>query len=167
MTKSKFSFRNAISLLFTMAVALLFVPAFAATIHAPDSFMYDAVRGQIVLGTDTVKCGLAPSSYTYNRATHTKRSDVTEVTGTGYTAGGQTVTVTVTNDTTNHKLVIGVPQIVWSGSTTITARQLFCYKSTGTAANDNLILFADFGTDVSSSGGTFTVNAITVEYSGF
>ncbi|HLP71137.1 MAG TPA: hypothetical protein VK181_26805 [Rhizobium sp.] len=141
--------------------------AFAATIHAPDSFLYDAVRGQIVFGTDTIKCGLAPSSYTYNRATHTKRSDVTEVTGTGYTAGGQTVTVTTTNDTTNHKLVIGVPQIVWSGSTTITARQLFCYKSTGTAANDNLILFADFGADVSSSGGTFTVNAITIEYSGF
>lgn len=150
-----------------LLTALMSFSAFAATIHAPDSFLYDAVRGQIVFGTDTIKCGLAPSTYTYNRATHTKRSDVTEVTGTGYTAGGQTVTVTTTNDTTNHKLVIGIPQIVWSGSTTITARQLFCYKSTGTAANDNLILFADFGSDVSSSGGTYTVNAITIEYSGF
>lgn len=167
MFKSRLSFRSIIPALFAIAVAVIASPAFSATIHAPDSFLYDAVRGQIVLGTDTVKCGLAPSSYTYNRATHTKRSDVTEVTGTGYTAGGQTVTVTVTNDTTNHKLTIGVPQIVWSGSTIITARQLFCYKSTGTAANDNLILFADFGSDVSSSGGTFTVNAITIEYSGF
>lgn len=154
--------------LFTLfALALFAGPALAATIHAPDSFLYDAVRGQIVLGTDTIKCGLAPSSYTYNRATHTKRSHVTEITGTGYTAGGQTVTVTVTNDTTNHKLVIGIPQIVWSGSTTITARQLFCYKSTGTASTDPLILFADFGADVSSSGGTFTVNAITLEYTHF
>lgn len=158
------------SLFAVLALALaVFVPSVqAATIHVPDSFLYDAVRGQIVLGTDTVKCGLAPSAYTYNRATHTKRSDVTEVTGTGYTAGGQTVTVTVTNDTTNHKLVIGIPQIVWSGSTTITARHLFCYKSRGGAASaDELIVFADFGSDVSSSGGTFTVQAITLEYTHF
>lgn len=147
-----------------IALALFAGSAGAATIHAPDSFLYDAVRGQIAFGTDTIKCGLAPSTYTYNRATHTTRADVTEVTGTGYTAGGQTVTVTVTNDTTNHKLVIGIPQIVWTGSTTITARQLFCYKSTGTASADPLILFADFGADVSSSGGTYTVNAITLEY---
>lgn len=153
--------------LFAVVLALLAGPASAATIHVPDSFLYDAVRGQIVFGTDTIKCGLAPSSYTYNRATHTKRSDVTEVTGTGYTAGGQTVTVTVTNDTTNHKLTIGVPTVVWTGSTTITARQMFCYKSTGTAANDPLIVFADFGADVSSSGGTFTVQPVTVEYTHF
>jgi hypothetical protein len=139
----------------------------AATIHVPDSFLYDTVRGQIVFGSDTIKCGLAPSSYVYNRATHSKRSDVTEITGTGYTAGGQAVTPTVTNDTTNHKLIIGIPQIVWTGSTTITARQLYCYKSTGTASADPLILFADFGADVSSSGGTFTVNAITIEYTHF
>lgn len=155
--------------LFAVLALAVFVPSVqaATTIHVPDSFLYDAVRGQIVLGTDTIKCGLAPSSYTYNRATHTKRSDVTEVSGTGYTAGGQTVTVTVTNDTTNHKLTIGIPQIVWSGATTITARQLFCYKSTGTASTDPLVAFADFGADVSSSGGTFTVQAITLEYTHF
>lgn len=151
-------------LLIGAVLAIASLAAQAATIHAPDSFLYDAVRGQIVFGTDTIKCGLAPSSYTYNRATHTKRSDVTEVTGTGYTAGGQTVTVTVTNDTTNHKLVFSLPTIVWTGSTTITARQLFCYKSTGTAANDPLFLLADFGTDQSSSGGTFTVEPINLQY---
>ncbi|MFT3964143.1 hypothetical protein [Propionivibrio sp.] len=139
----------------------------AATIHVPDSFLYNSVLGQIVFGTDTIKCALAPSSYVYNRATHSKRSDVTEITGTGYTAGGQVVTPTVTNDTTNHKLVIGIPQIIWTGSTTITARQLYCYKLTGTASADPLIVFSDFGADVSSSGGTFTVNPITIEYTNF
>ncbi|MBK8399954.1 hypothetical protein [Propionivibrio sp.] len=148
--------------------ALTANPALAATIHVPDSFLYDAVTGAIDVNTDTIKCGLATSGYTYNRATHTKRSDVTEVTGTGYTAGGQTVAVTVTNNTTLHKLVIDIPQIVWSGSTTITARQLFCYKSRGGASTaDELIVFADFGSDVISSGGTFTVNAIAIEYTHF
>ena len=142
----------------------------AATIHVPDSFLYDAVRGQIVLGTDTIKCGLATSGYTYNRATHTKRSDVTpESSGTGYTAGGQAVTLSVTNDTTNHKLTIGVPTIVWTGSTTIPdARWLYCYKSRGGAASaDELVTVADFGETKFSSGGTFTVYPITLEYTHF
>lgn len=55
--------------IFSVALALFSGPVSSATIHAPDSFLYDAVRGQIVLGTDTVKCGLAASGYTYNRTT--------------------------------------------------------------------------------------------------
>lgn len=151
-----------------LAAVSLFAQA-ATTIHVPDSFLYDAVRGQIVFGTDTIKCGLAPSTYTYNRATHTKRSDVTEVTGaTGYTAGGQTATISTTNDTLTHKLSIVITPAVWTGATTITARQVFCYKSRGGAATaDELVTVGDFGVDVSSSGGTYTVGAITLEYPGF
>lgn len=138
-----------------------------ATIHVPDSFLYDAVTGNIDLNTDTIKCGLAPSAYTYDRVAHTKRSDVTEITGTGYTAGGQTVTLTVTKDTTNHKLVISTPQIQWTTST-ITARQLFCYKSRGGAASaDELILFAVYSTDISSTAGTFTAPTVTIEFTNF
>lgn len=150
-----------------LAAVSLFAQA-ATTIHVPDSFLYDAVRGQIVFGTDTIKCGLAPSTYTYNRVTHTKRSDVTEVTGTGYTAGGQTATISTTNDTVNHKLSIVITPAVWTGATTITARYVFCYKSRGGAATaDELVTVGDFGVNVSSSGGTYTVGAITLEYPGF
>ncbi len=153
--------------------ALLAVNSFAyaatGTPHVPDSFLYDVISGNIVK-TDTFKCGLTTSAYTYNRATHTKRSDITnEVTGTGYTAGGQTVTSFVaTNNTTSHKLSIVVTPAVWSGSTTITARNLFCYKSRGGAASaDELVLIDNFSADESSSGGTFTVSPITIEYTHF
>ena len=113
---------------------------------------------------------LTPSAYTYNRATHTKRSDVTnEITGTGYTAGGQAVTsIVVTNDTTNHKLSIVITPAVWSGSTTLTARNLVVYKSRGGASSaDEIVCVDNFSADESSSGGTFTVSPITLEYTHF
>jgi len=56
-----------------------------------NSFFEDLARGAIDLDTDTIRVMLVTSSYTENKDTHTKRSDVTnEITGTGYTAGGVT-----------------------------------------------------------------------------
>lgn len=139
----------------------------AATIKVPDSFLYDATTGAIDVNTDTIKCGLATNAYSYNRATHTKRSDITNevAAGSGYSTGGQTASsVTVTNDTTNHKLVTVISPLAW-GTSTITARYLFCYKSRGGASSaDELIVISDFGSDISSTSGTFTVNPITIEY---
>lgn len=140
------------------------------TPHVPDSFLYDVAVGNIDLNTDTFKCMLTTSAYTYNRATHTKRSDVTnEITGTGYTAGGQAVTSIVpTNDTTNHKLSIVITPAVWSGATTLTARNLVVYKSRGGASSaDEIVCVDNFSADESSSGGTFTVSPITLEYTHF
>ncbi|HMV62707.1 MAG TPA: hypothetical protein PKE01_05200 [Rhodocyclaceae bacterium] len=152
------------ALLFTLGIA---VGANAATIHIPDAFLPAAVTGAIDLDTDTIKCGLMDVS-SYARATDVFRSDITEATGTGYTAGGQTVTsITVTNDTTSHKTVITITPAVWSGATTISATGAYCYKSTGTASADRLIVISDFGGTVSSSGGTYTVNAITLEFTHF
>lgn len=139
-----------------------------ATIHTPDSFLHDVAAGNIDLDTDTFYMMLVPDSYTYNRATHAKRSDVTEITGTGYTAGGKAVACTVTKDTTNHKTTIAFAETVWSGSTTITMKQACIYKHRGGAATaDELVCFADQSANVSSSGGTFTVPAITLEYTHF
>jgi len=140
-----------------------------STIHIPNSFLFDVFKGSIDLDTDTFKILLVTSTYAYNRDTHTKRSDITnEVTGTGYTAGGMAIVPTVTNDTTNDKLVVTLPQVIWTGSTTITARQAVVYKSRGGASSaDELVAIVDFGSDVVSSGGTFTVNEVSLEFTGF
>lgn len=140
------------------------------TPHVPDSFLYDVAVGNIDLDTDTFYSILTTSAYTYNRATHTKRSDITnEITGTGYTAGGQAVTsVVVTKDTTNHKLSIVITPAVWSGATTLTARNLVVFKRRGGASSaDELVCVVNFSADESSSGGTFTVSPITIEYTHF
>lgn len=130
---------------------------------AYDSFNFDAVTGNIDVNTDAFKVMLVTSAYTENKATHTKRSDVTnEVTGTGYTAGGVSVVPTVTNDTTNHKTVITFPQVTWPAST-VTCRKAVYYKSRGGASSaDELVAVDDFGADVTTTAGTFTLNATVI-----
>lgn len=128
-----------------------------------DSFVYDATTGAIDMNTDTFYVMLVTSGYTEYKAAHSKRSDITsEVTGTGYTAGGKAIVPTVTKDTTNHRTTLVFPQITWTTST-ITARKAVYYKARGGAASaDELVCVDDFGSDVSTTAGTFTLNATTI-----
>lgn len=129
---------------------------------AYDSYLDDVFAGNI-LKTDTYYVMLVTSAYTENKATHTKRSDVTsEVIGTGYTAGGQVIVPTFTKDTANHRETIIFPQITWPTST-LTARKAVYYKSRGGASSaDELVAVDDFGSDVVTTAGTFTLNATTI-----
>lgn len=128
-----------------------------------NSFFEDLARGAVDLDTDTFWVMLTTSGYSENKDTHVKRSDVTnEVTGTGYTAGGQSVTVTVTKDTVNDRLDVSLGSASWASST-ITARKAVYYKRRGGAATaDELVMVNDFGSDVSSTAATFTLNASTL-----
>lgn len=120
-------------------------------------------RGSIDFDSDTFKVMLTTSTYTENKDTHDFRDDVTnEVSGTGYSAGGNTATVTVTLDTVNDRVDISLGGTTW-GSSTITARKAVYYKSRGGAASaDELVAVNDFGSDVSTTAGTFTLNASTL-----
>jgi len=123
-----------------------------------DSYFDDLNKGNIVPNTDSFKGMLVTASYTPNKGTHAKRNDITnEVTGTGYTAGGTAVTLSVSLDTTNHRADVTATGPSWASST-ITARALVVYKSRGGASSaDNLVCYIDFGSDVSSTGATFQV----------
>lgn len=124
-----------------------------------NSFKKNIMNGAIDLDTDTIKVALVTSSYTPNADTHEDMADVTgEVAnGNGYTTGGATLAnKTVTADTTDDEGVFDANDVTWSTST-ITARGAVVYKSTGTAANDLLICYFDFGADKSSSAGNFTI----------
>jgi hypothetical protein len=127
------------------------------------SALYDGLTGAIDFDTDTFKVMLVTSAYTEDKDTHLKRSSVTnEVTGTGYTAGGATATITVTKDTTNDRIDIALGGASWASST-ITARKAVYYKSRGGASTaDELVAVVDFGADVSSVDGTFTLTASTL-----
>jgi len=124
-----------------------------------NSLLEDLARGAIDFDTDTFRAMLVTATYVANKDTHAKRSDVTnEVTGTGYTAGGTTVTATVTRDNATDRVDITFANPSWASST-ITARGVVIYKSRGGAATaDELVCYGDFGSNVSSTNGTFTVN---------
>lgn len=129
-----------------------------------NSAVRDEATGAIDYDTDSFKAMLVTSTYTPNKDTHAKRSDVTnEVTGTGYTAGGVAITATVAAvDTANDRVVITFASVNWPTST-ITARGMVVYKSRGGASSaDELVFYDDFGADVSSTAGTFTVAASTI-----
>jgi hypothetical protein len=129
-----------------------------------NSAIDEMARGDIDFDTNTFKAMLVTSSYTPNKDTHDFRDDVTnEAPATGnYVAGGETSTVTVTKDTANDKVTIQFGAVTWSSST-ITARGCVYYKSRGGASSaDELVAYNDFGSDVSSSGGTFAVAASTI-----
>jgi hypothetical protein len=127
-----------------------------------DSFADDLSRGNIDGDTDTFYGMLVTNGYTPNKATHTKRSDVTnEVVGTGYTAGGQAVAMTIAKDTVNHRETWTPANPSWPGST-ITGRGMVIYKRRGGVASaDELVCYIDFGADISSTGGPFAVNIST------
>lgn len=131
-----------------------------------NSFIRDVLVGNIDCDTDTFKVMLTTSAYTENKDTHTKRSDITnEVTGTGYTAGGGSTTASVAAvDTANDRVVVTIGAGSWSTST-ITGRKAVVYKSRGGASSaDELVCVIDFGSDVISSAGTFTLTASTVTF---
>lgn len=120
------------------------------------SFYEDSFKGLINCTADTFKMMLVTSSYTPAKSTHTRRSDVTnEVTGTGYTSGGVTITPTVNRDTVNNKVTISFTAASWPAAT-ITAQAGVVYKSTGAASADPLVGYVDFGGG-SSTSGPFTV----------
>jgi hypothetical protein len=126
------------------------------------SFFERLGRGAGDLQSVTVKCALVTASYTANKD-HDFFDDITnEVSGSGYTAGGDTITVTVTDDDANDRVDIVLGEAQWT-TATITARGAVYYVDTGGAAStDWLIAHVDFGSDRSSSSGTFTLSASTV-----
>lgn len=129
-----------------------------------NSCLEDLCKGNIVFGgasPSTFKAMLVTSTYAPDKDLHLTRSNVSnEVTGTGYTAGGNSATPTVTKDTANDRVDISWTIGNWT-SATITARAVVLYKSTGTAATDLLVGYVDFGSDVTSTNGTFAVTVST------
>jgi hypothetical protein len=78
-----------------------------------------------------------------------------EVSGTGYTAGGQViVSPTVTNSPAGS-LMYDMADQVWASPTSVTARGCKLYADV--LAGNNLIVGVNFGSDFTSTAGTFTI----------
>lgn len=140
------------------------------------SFNYDnyknlALKGSVALLTDTIKVALFTASYTPATKTDTFFSDIVanEGSGTGYTTGGiNLATPVVSTDTTNDRGVFTAANASWAGLTISNIRYAVIYKYTGTNSTSPLIAVIDFGSNQSSSGGTFTIswNASGIFYLG-
>ena len=123
-------------------------------------FLQQALNKEIDWDTDTIKVALLSNSYTPDQDAHNYFDDVVsfEVTGTGYTQGGNTLAnKTNTYNSATNVIVLDADDTTWSSST-ITARYAVVYDATpATNATRPLIGYVDFGSDQSSSNGNFTI----------
>ena len=127
-----------------------------------DAFLQDCLDGAQNLGTsgNTLKIALYTSSASLG-ATSSAYSATNEVSGTGYTAGGATLSSqAVAFDSTNQLAYLDAADPSWS-SATITARGALIYNNTKSNAS---IAVLDFGSDYSSSNGTFQVQLPSAAY---
>ena len=101
--------------------------------------------------TQIYKIALYNANANLNNST-TAYTTVNEITGTGYTAGGQVLTPTsLGSDTTNNTAFVSFNNVTWTPAS-FTTRGALIYNSTTGAA----VFVLNFGSDKTPNG-TFTV----------
>ena len=101
---------------------------------------------------DTFKIALFTSAATLD-ATTTAYSVTNEVSGTGYTAGGNTLSISQVPTSTSTTAFLDFTDTTWS-SATITANGALIYNSTN---SDTAVAVLAFGGDKTSTAGYFTI----------
>jgi hypothetical protein len=115
------------------------------------SFKQQILLGEHDLDTDTIKIALYTSAATLSAAT-TAYTTSDEVVGTGYTAGGNTLTG-ATVSLTGTTAFVDFTDTTWT-TATITARGALIYNS---SKSNKAVAVLDFGSDKTSTAGSFTV----------
>ena len=115
------------------------------------SFKAEILDEQHDLVADTIKIALFTSSASLGAGT-TAYSTSNEVSGTGYSAGGETLTSNVVT-TTGTTAYFDADDPTWT-SASFTARGALIYNSTN---SDKAIAVLDFGGDFTVSSGTFKI----------
>lgn len=125
------------------------------------SFKVDLLNGVHAFGTtvtrgstnaDTFYIALYTSSATLNSTT-TAYSATNEVSGTGYSAGGNSLTVSQTPTSTSTTAWLDFADSTWASST-ITANGALIYNSTN---SNKAVAVLAFGGDKTSTNGDFTI----------
>jgi hypothetical protein len=128
------------------------------------SFKVGILNGSFNFGSGTsqvFKIALYTSSATLSAAT-TAYSATNEVSGTGYTAGGNTLTISQVPTSSGTTAYLDFADTTWSNAT-ITARGALIYLANGTTNPSVAVL--DFGSDKTSTAGDFTIQFPTADAS--
>ena len=121
--------------------------------------LLEGVHNFLLSGGDTFKVALFTSSASLDAGT-TAYSATNEVSGDGYSSGGNTLTK-VNPASSGTTAFTDFANTTWSSST-ITARGAVIYNSTD---SDKAVAVLDFGSDKSSDTGDFTIQFPTADAS--
>lgn len=117
------------------------------------SFKLDMVNGRQNVASDALKIALYTAFADINENTTVYSSD-NEISGTGYTAGGQALSNVTVNSTSNGIVYVSFSNPTWNPAQ-FTARGALIYNTTRSNAS---IAVLDFGSDKTQAGNnTFTV----------
>jgi hypothetical protein len=128
------------------------------------SFKVGILNGSFNFGSGTsqvFKIALYTSSANIGAST-TAYSATNEVSGTGYTAGGNTLTISQVPTSSGTTAYLDFADTTWSNAT-ITARGALIYLANGTTNPSVAVL--DFGSDKTSTAGDFTIQFPTADAS--
>jgi len=126
------------------------------------SFKVALLNGEMDFSSDTsqvFKIALFTSAATLDAST-TAYSTTNEVTGTGYTAGGNTLTISANPASSGTTAFLDFADTTWTDAT-ITARGALIYKADG--ATNPAVAVLDFGADKTSTAGDFQVQFPTAD----
>ena len=116
------------------------------------SFKVDILEGKQNIASDTLKMALYTAYATLNQDTAAYTSD-NEISGTGYTAGGQELS-NVTINSGSNTVYVSFSNVVWNPAQ-FTTRGALIYNSTKSNAS---IAVLDFGSDkIQTGNNTFSV----------
>jgi hypothetical protein len=125
------------------------------------SFKVQLLNGEQNFSSNTFKLALYTSAATLGETT-TVYSASNEVPSTGnYTAGGNTLSVSVTPTSTGNVAYISFSNTSWTNAT-ITANGALIYNNTNA---NSAVAVLSFGGDKTSTNGTFAVNFPTADAS--
>lgn len=129
-----------------------------ATFNKFNSFVEHVAEGVHNLGSNTLRVMLTNSAPV---ATNTVKADLTDISaGNGYTAGGNTITITSSAQTSGtYKLVLADTVFTASGGSIGPFRYAVLWNDTPTSPVDPLIGWYDYGSAVTlAATETFTVD---------
>ena len=116
------------------------------------SFKVDILEGKQNIASDTLKMALYTAYATLNQDTTAYSSD-NEISGTGYTEGGQALS-NVTIQSSSNTVFVSFDNVVWNPAQ-FTTRGALIYNFTKSNAS---IAVLDFGSDkIQTGNNTFTV----------
>jgi hypothetical protein len=118
-----------------------------------DSFKVQLLNGQHNFSANTFKIALYTSNAQISNATTTYTS-VGEVTGTGYTAGGNTLVVSILPTNQGNTAYLSFANTAWNSST-ISASGALIYN---TSFNNASVAALSFGSTIVTNNQVFSIN---------
>jgi hypothetical protein len=124
------------------------------------AYILNSLKGDIDHDTITPKVMLLATAASPNADTHDFLDDLVanEVTGTNWAAGGQTVTMTLTQDAASDQVRVELSDISVNTVTLTDGKHALVYNSTpGTNATRHLIGYVTFDTALAPTAGTLAI----------